>query len=105
MQYRNLRDSALRQKEASLIEVIYASACNVGDAGYLGSIPGLGRSSGEGNGNTLRYSCLKKSMARGAWQATVCGVTKSGRRLSGERDTFKNKCDMVPVTSKAMVGN
>ena len=33
------------------------------------------------------------------------GVTKSGRRLSGERDAFKNKCDMVPVNSKAMVGN
>ena len=51
-----------------------ASACNAGD---LGSIPGLGRSSGEGNGNPLQYSCLKNPMDRGAWQATVHGVTKS----------------------------
>ena len=45
------------------------SACNVGD---LGSIPGLGRSPGEGNGNPLQYSCLENSMDRGAWQATSC---------------------------------
>ena len=53
------------------------SACNVGD---LGSIPGLGRSSGEGNGNPLQYSCLEKSVDRGAWQATVHGVSKSWTR-------------------------
>jgi len=41
-----------------------ASACNVG---YLGSIPGLGRSPGEGNGNPLQYSCLENSMDGGAW--------------------------------------
>ena len=40
------------------------SACNVGD---LGLIPGSGRSSGEGNGNPLQYSCLENSMDRGAW--------------------------------------
>ena len=51
-----------------------ASACNVGD---LGSIPGSGRSPGEGNGNPLQYSCLENSMDRGAWHATVLGVTKS----------------------------
>ena len=45
-----------------------ASACNAGD---LGSIPGLGRSPGEGNGNPLQYSCLENPMDRGAWQATV----------------------------------
>ena len=50
------------------------SACNEGDPG---SIPGLGRSPGEANGNTLQYSCLENSMDRGAWQATVHGVTKS----------------------------
>ena len=50
------------------------SACN---AGYMGSIPGLGRSPGEGNGNPLQYPCLENSMDRGAWQATVHGVTKS----------------------------
>ena len=39
-----------------------------------GSIPGLGRSPGEGNGNPLQYSCLGNPTNRGAWWATVCGV-------------------------------
>ena len=51
-----------------------AHACNAGD---LGSIPGLGRFLGEGNGNPLQYSCLEKPMDGGAWWATVHGVTKS----------------------------
>ena len=46
------------------------SACDAGDAGDTGSIPGLGRSSGEGNGYPLQYSCLENSMGRGAWWAT-----------------------------------
>ena len=46
--------------------------------GVLGSIPGLGRSLGEGNGNPLQYFCLENPMDRGAWQATIHGVTKSG---------------------------
>ena len=49
------------------------SACNAGD---LGSIPGLGRSPGEGNGYSLQYSCLENSMDRGAWQAAVDGGHK-----------------------------
>ena len=49
------------------------SACNAGD---LGSIPGLGRSSGEGTGNPLQYSCLENPTDRGAWRAIVYGVTK-----------------------------
>ena len=49
-------------------------ACSAGD---LGSISGLGRSPGEGNGSSLQYSSLKNSMDRGAWQATVYGVAKS----------------------------
>ena len=55
------------------------SACNAGDQG---SIPGLGRSSGEGNDNPLQYSCLENSMDREAWWATVHGITKSQTRLS-----------------------
>jgi len=47
------------------------------DAGDPGSMPGLGRSPGEGNGNPLQYSCLENSMDGGAWWATVHGVTKS----------------------------
>ena len=56
------------------------SACNAGD---LGSITGLGRFSGEGNGNQLQYSCLENLMDGGDWRATVYGVTKSWARLSG----------------------
>ena len=48
----------------------------------LGSIPGSGRSPGEGNGNPLQYSCLENPMDRGAWWATVHGVAKSQTRLS-----------------------
>ena len=55
------------------------SACNVGD---LGSIPELGRYPGEGNNYPLQYSGLENFMDRGAWQATVHGVTKSQTRLS-----------------------
>ena len=46
------------------------------NAGDTGSIPGLGRASGEGNDNPLQYSCLGNPMYRGAWQDTVHGVTK-----------------------------
>ena len=61
------------------------SACNAGD---LGSIPGLGRSPGEGNGNPLQYSCLENPMDREAWWATVQGVAKSRTRLSDLTFTF-----------------
>ena len=55
---------------------------NAGDAKGLGSIPGWGRSSGGGNGNPLRYSCLGNPMDRAAWQITVHGVTKNWTQLS-----------------------
>ena len=52
-------------------------------AGDLGSIPGLGRSPGEENGNPFQYSCLENSKHRGAWQAiTVHGAAKRQTRLS-----------------------
>ena len=53
------------------------SACNSGDTGDVCSIPGSGRSPGEGNGNRLQYSCLGNPMDRGAWRATVHSVAKS----------------------------
>ena len=52
------------------------------DAGDLGSIPGSGRSPGEGNGNLLKYSCLENSMDGRALWATVHGVAKSRTQLS-----------------------
>jgi len=63
--------------------------CNAED---LGSIPGLGKSPGEGNGNPFQYSCLKNLMYRGAWQATIHGVTSIGHNLATrerERPTIK----------------
>ena len=55
------------------------SACS---AGHLGSIPGLGRSPGEGNGNPFQYPCLENLIDRGAWRAAVHGVAKSWAQLS-----------------------
>ena len=55
------------------------SAYNAGD---LGSIPGSGRSPGEGNGHPLQYSWLENPMDRGAWRTTIHGVTKSQTGLS-----------------------
>ena len=64
---------------------VKASACNAGDSG---SIPELGRSPGEGNGNPLQYSCLENPLDGGAWWATVHRVTKSWTRLSDFTFTF-----------------
>ena len=60
-------------------QTVKASACNAGDPG---SIPGSGKSPGEGNGNPLQYSCLENSTDGGAWWATAHEVTKSQTRLS-----------------------
>ena len=54
-------------------------ACNAGD---LGLIPRLGRSPGKGNGNPLQYSCQENPMDRGAWWATVYGVSRVGHDLA-----------------------
>ena len=61
--------------------VVKNPPANAGDARNVGSIPGLRRSPGEGNGNPLQYAFLENSMDRGAWQATVRGVAKSWTRL------------------------
>ena len=55
---------------------------NTGYATDVGSIPGSGRSPGEGNGNPLQYPCLGNPMDRGAWWATVHGMTRSQTQLS-----------------------
>ena len=66
-------------KTSYILRPLKESICNVGE---LCSIPGLGRSPGEGNGYPLQYSCLENSIDRGAWQATVHGITKSWTRLN-----------------------
>ena len=59
------------------------SACNAGDTGDEGSIPGSGRSPGGGNSNPLQYSCLENPMGRRVSWTTVHGVAKSPTRLKG----------------------
>ena len=73
------------------------SAWNAGDPG---SIPGSGRSPGEGNSNPLQYSCLENSTDGGAWQGTVHGVSKSRTRLIDF--TFKS---LKPNQVKAFVSD
>ena len=65
--------SALKDRGFPDGSVVKNLPANAGDAG---SIPGLGRSPGVGNGNPLQYSCLENPMDRGAWQAAVHRVTK-----------------------------
>ena len=64
---------------AQRLKPVPAYACNAGD---LGSIPGLGRPPGEGNGNLLQYSCQENSMDRGTWWAVAHEVTKSQAQLN-----------------------
>ena len=60
---------------------------NAEDTGDEGSVPGLGRSPGEGNGNPLQYSCLGNPMDRRAWRAAVHRVAKSQTQLSDQATT------------------
>ena len=62
--------------------VVKSLPANAGDGGDVGSITGLGRSPGVGNGNPLQDSCLENPMDRRDWWATVHGVAKSWTRLS-----------------------
>ena len=71
-----------------MVLVVKNSPTNAGDVRVMGSIPGSGRSPGEGNGNPLQYSDLENPMDRGAWQATVHGVAKSQTQLSDFTFTF-----------------
>ena len=57
------------------------SACNAGDTGDMGSIPGWGKSPEGGHGNLLQCSCVENTIDRGAWQATLHGVAKSWTQL------------------------
>ena len=62
---------------SQVVLVVKNPPATAGDTRDAGLIPGLGRSSGEKNGNLLQYSCLENSMDRGAWQAAVHGVSES----------------------------
>ena len=75
----------LRPSQADL--VVKNLPANAGESRDTGSIPESGRSLGVGNGNPLQYSCLENSMDRGAWRATVHGVTESQTQLSSRHGT------------------
>ena len=66
---------------SQVVLVVKNPSVNAGDIRDVSSIPGSGRSPGEGNGNPLQYSCLVNPMVRGAWRAIVHVVTKSWTRL------------------------
>ena len=68
-----------------VVPVVKNPPANAGDTRDVSWIPGLGRSPGVGNGIPLQYSCLDNSIDRGAWQATIHGVTKSQTRLSDKK--------------------
>ena len=73
------------------------SAWNAGD---LGSIPGSGRTPGEGHGNPLHYSCLENPMDRGAWKAAVRGVTKNRtqlKQLNSSNINAKRRYDRIRI--------
>ena len=65
------------QGASQAVLVVEHLPASVGDARDSGSSPGLGRSPGGGYGNPLQYSCLENPMGRGAWWASVWGLTKS----------------------------
>ena len=70
--------SCLGNHRVSMVALVVKNPpANAGDVRDMGSIPGSGRSSGGRHGSPLQYSCLENPRDRGAWWATVCGVTKS----------------------------
>ena len=76
--------------------VVKKPQANAGDARDMALIPGSGRSPGEGNSNALQYSCLQTSMDRGAWQATVHGVTSwTQLRDSAHTDTQRHTLELI----------
>ena len=89
-----------------VVLVVKNLPANAGDVRVAGSIPGLGSSSGEGNGNPLQYACLENPMDGGAWRATVHRVTKSRTRLKQfSTHTFmrlyvshSSECMSIPIS-------
>ena len=85
--------------EASQVaQVIKNPPANAGDARDMGSIAGLGRAPGGGNGNPLQYPCLENPMDRGVWQATVYGVAKSRTQLRDLAQVQDAVSDQMSIT-------
>ena len=83
-----------------MVKNLLANAGNIRDRG---SIPELGRTLGEGNGNPLQYSCLENPMDRGAWWATVHRVAKSQTQLRDFTFTFKETKDLYIENYKTLM--
>ena len=78
-------------------------SANAGDASDSGSIPGLGRSPGEGNGNPLQHSCLGNPIDRGAWWATVHKESGTTERLNSNSKNVTNKnCELHDSVSTTL---
>ena len=85
----------LYQKGLEVALVVKNPPANAGDTGDVGLISGLGRSPGGGNGKLPQYSCLENPMDRGAWRATVCGVTKN--------QTLLKLSTHIPIEEKCLL--
>ena len=79
--FSELVKSPLKRWTSQVVLVVKNLPANAGDIRDMGSIPGLGRSPGEGNGNPLQYSCLENPMDRRAWRAVVHEVAESDMHI------------------------
>ena len=93
-QQRHFPSASMEMHPSLIAQLLKESACSAGD---LGSISGLGRPPGEGNGNPLQYPCLENPMVRGAWQSTVHGVAKSRTRLRNFTIYYKMQASLYIV--------
>ena len=82
-----------------MVLVVKNTPANAGDLRAFGLTPGLGRSPGRGNGNSLQYSFLEKAMDRGTWQAMVHMVTKSRTQLK-RLSTYEKKGKKIKIEKK-----
>ena len=75
----NLKDERILNLNiiSLMAQLVKNPPANAGDTRDMSLIPGSGRCPGEGNGNSLQYSCLENSMDRGSWQNMVHGITKN----------------------------
>ena len=82
----NNRTNHKFERKVPGVSVVKSPPANVGDSGDTGSIPGSGRSPGEGNGNPLQYPCLRNPMDRGAQWAPIHQVTRARHPLVAEQE-------------------
>ena len=95
-------------KTRQVAQLVKNPPANAGVTGDMGLIPGSGRYPGEGDGNQLHYFCLENSLDRGAYWATVHGVTKSQTRLSthalGPMEGGKTQVSLIPSETNTWAG-